>query len=207
MDGILRIWPRHGRYCIVKTCGISAICVLSADVECVKRGLLSELTVYTRSSCTSRESSSTPLQPVRIIYVLVGRQSKNIYARSPLGPFPSPGPARNLREVLRHIPGCPAREPRGQLRFLVPNEVVEWDIIMTTCVQQSFSWIVKWFIGVLRGHRRRHGLESHAAEVPRIPRSVNCTVNIRGLLEREDDTVDQVGDQSNLSVSASHTSH
>lgn len=65
---------------------------------------------------------------------------------------------------------------------------------MVICVRKRIH--LKLVDAGLRGRSRRREVESHVAEVFRVPRSVKCAVSIRGLLERKDETVDQGGDQA-----------
>jgi len=80
------------------------------------------------------------------------------------------------------------------------SEVIEWDVIVITCVQQSFRRILSRLTcpgGDPRDHRHRIGLEPDGGEVCRAPCSVNSIDIIRRLLERKYDAIDKDGGYAN----------
>ena len=97
--------------------------------------------------------------------------------------------------MLYRTLGCNTRRPTGRPRSSAPIEIAEWDVVVIHCVRQNFYW--RLTDDGLRDRSHRHGLESHVAEVFRVPRLVNFIVKICRLLERKDDAVDQDGDQAN----------
>lgn len=78
------------------------------------------------------------------------RSNPNHERASPIGPQPrkpftgssiisgSPGPSGDTREALHHTLESHADMVDGRRCSRVLSEVIEWDVIVVACVQQSF---------------------------------------------------------------------